>query len=244
LNYYKRHLGDYARDCGHLSVTEHGVFTLLLDRYYATERPLTTAEAVKICRASSKLERQAVDSILREFFALEDAGWRNLRADAEIAAYHERADRNREQGRRGGRPSVKPITQTVSSELLPPEPKRNPSHKPLAISQETSTVPSEPAPAVAADPIWGTGLAYLNRNGVATAQARPFLGKLRKEAGDVQTIALLADAEAQGISDPIPWLSAGARNAAARKAKPSAADDFRGKSYESTPDDQLPESLR
>lgn len=27
MNYYERHLGDYARDTGHLSIMEHGVYT-------------------------------------------------------------------------------------------------------------------------------------------------------------------------------------------------------------------------
>ena len=38
MNYYERHLGDYARDTGHLSMLEHGAYSLLLDRYYATRR--------------------------------------------------------------------------------------------------------------------------------------------------------------------------------------------------------------
>lgn len=95
-----------------------------------------------------------------------------------------------------------------------------------------------------ADPIWGAGLAFLTRKGVDAKLARSMLGKLRKDAGDIPLIALLADAEAQDISDPIPWLAAGSRNAAAKKAKPSATDDFRGKTYAGTADDDLPESLR
>jgi uncharacterized protein YdaU (DUF1376 family) len=33
VNYYERHLGDYAKDAGHLSMLEHGAYSLLLDRY-------------------------------------------------------------------------------------------------------------------------------------------------------------------------------------------------------------------
>ena len=34
--FYKRYLGDYQRDTGHLSMLEHGAYTLLLDAFYAT----------------------------------------------------------------------------------------------------------------------------------------------------------------------------------------------------------------
>jgi hypothetical protein len=93
------------------------------------------------------------------------------------------------------------------------------------------------------DPIWGAGLAFLVRKGIPMETARKYLGKLRKDAGDVQLAAFLAECEAQDISDPFPWLSVAARNAA-RKPKPAANDNFEGKTYAGTPDHELPESLR
>ena len=39
MNWYKRYIGDYQRDTGHLSMVEHGSYTLMLDTYYATGRP-------------------------------------------------------------------------------------------------------------------------------------------------------------------------------------------------------------
>lgn len=89
MNYYERHLGDYARDTGHLSPLEHGVYTLLLDRYYATESPIPEDQAHRICRARSKDERDAVDTVLAEFFTLLDGAWHNARCDKEIEAYRE-----------------------------------------------------------------------------------------------------------------------------------------------------------
>ena len=40
LIFYKHWMGDYQRDTGDLSLVEHGAFRLLLDHYYATEKPL------------------------------------------------------------------------------------------------------------------------------------------------------------------------------------------------------------
>lgn len=87
MNYYERHLGDYAKDAGHLSLVEHGAYTLLLDRYYATERPIPLSDAYRVCRASSRAEKQAVDRVLREFFTETQDGWKNGRCEEEIARF-------------------------------------------------------------------------------------------------------------------------------------------------------------
>lgn len=87
MNYYDRHLGDYARDTGHLSMLEHGAYNLLLDRYYATEAPIPAAQVYRIARATSKQERAAVDAVLAEFFRLVDGSWINRRADEEVERF-------------------------------------------------------------------------------------------------------------------------------------------------------------
>lgn len=63
------------------------------------------------------------------------------------------------------------------------------------------------------DPLWHTGLAFLQKKSIPEDQARKFLGKLKREIGDIRAGALLAEAEAQDITDPIPWLSASAMKA-------------------------------
>ena len=95
MNYYERHLGDYAKDAGHLSLLEHGAYTLLLDRYYSTEAPIGQADVYRVCRASSRPERQAVESVLREFFALAEDGWRHKRCDEEIARFRAKSEKAR-----------------------------------------------------------------------------------------------------------------------------------------------------
>lgn len=89
MNYYEHHLGDYMRDTAHLSILEDGVYRRLLDAYYAREAPLPTdlRECCKLARAVSKPERDAVGYVLREFFSLSDDGYRQSRADREIARF-------------------------------------------------------------------------------------------------------------------------------------------------------------
>lgn len=130
MNYFRLHVGDYLRDASHLSLLEHGVFIRLMHVYYTREQPITDAEKHRIVGARTPEERQAVDDVLAGFFVLADGVWQQARCNREIADYREKADRNREVGRLGGRP-VKDknpeITQTVS--------KRNPDVT-LASSQE------------------------------------------------------------------------------------------------------------
>jgi len=93
VNYYERHLGDYARDTGHLCLLEHGAYSLLLDRYYATEKPIPKALVYRIARAQTPDEIAAVDAVLNEFFVPRDTdgtvAYHNRRADEAIAAYHD-----------------------------------------------------------------------------------------------------------------------------------------------------------
>jgi uncharacterized protein YdaU (DUF1376 family) len=95
LNFYKRHLGDYAKDTAHLSMLEHGAYTVLLDRYYTTEQPIAQTEAYRVCRARSREEKAAVDAVLGEFFDLAEGVWRNKRCDEEIARANAQAETNR-----------------------------------------------------------------------------------------------------------------------------------------------------
>ena len=88
MNYYERYCGDYARDTGHLSLQEHGVYTVMLDTYYATETPLPAdyKALYRICRAMTGSERQAVSKIADEFFPVNGDGLRhNEKADEVIA---------------------------------------------------------------------------------------------------------------------------------------------------------------
>ena len=108
MNFWRRNIGDYAKKAGHLSMLEHGAYTLLLDRIYATEAPIPEGDVYRVSRAASRPERNAVDAVLREFFDLGDGGWTNGRALEEIEIASARAEANRENGKAGGRPPKSP----------------------------------------------------------------------------------------------------------------------------------------
>lgn len=108
MNYYEHHLGDYAKDTGHLSMLEHGAYRILLDRYYSTEAGIPAAQAYRLARARSDEERQAVDVVLEEFFELVDGVWHNGRADEEIERARQRIVTAQQNGKKGGRPRKNP----------------------------------------------------------------------------------------------------------------------------------------
>lgn len=85
--WYARHFKDYQEKTAHLSLIEHGAYTLLLDHYYQTHGKLmANAMAVlRICRAQTEEERAAVQVVLEQFFTLDENGmYRNARADKEM----------------------------------------------------------------------------------------------------------------------------------------------------------------
>jgi uncharacterized protein YdaU (DUF1376 family) len=103
--WYPRYPGDYLRDTGHLSLTQHGAYSLLLDHTYSTETalPKKRDELYRICKAFKPMEQRAVDSVIRQFFELIDGRYHNRRADHEIERRAQCRRRLSESGRRGAR---------------------------------------------------------------------------------------------------------------------------------------------
>lgn len=108
VNYYERHLGDYARDTAHLTMMEHGAYGLLLDRYYSTEAGIPADQVHRLARVRTPAERAAVDAVLTEFFVLVDGLWINGRASREIEKAQSKINAARKNGTRGGRPKRNP----------------------------------------------------------------------------------------------------------------------------------------
>jgi uncharacterized protein YdaU (DUF1376 family) len=108
VNYYERHLGDYAKDTGHLTMLEHGAYNLLLDRYYSTELGIPADQVHRVTRARSPAEKAAVDGVLAEFFTLVEGVWTKGRVEEEIQRAGVKINAAKENGKRGGRPKKNP----------------------------------------------------------------------------------------------------------------------------------------
>ena len=91
MNYYEHHIGDYAEATSHLSLLEDAVYSRMLRKYYATEKPLPgdLRRVQRLVGAKSEDELAAVEVVLEEFFTLQDDGYHNARCDRDIAAFQD-----------------------------------------------------------------------------------------------------------------------------------------------------------
>jgi uncharacterized protein YdaU (DUF1376 family) len=89
LNFYPHNIGDYAASTQHLTWIEDAAYRRLLDVYYGREEkiPKDFRKIYRLVRASSKAEREAVDTILREYFVEHEDGWLQHRCEEEIARF-------------------------------------------------------------------------------------------------------------------------------------------------------------
>lgn len=146
MDYYKRFMGDYQRDTGDLSLAQHGAYTVLLDHYYSVRKPLPASmeKLYRLCRATTKIEQDAVETVVEEFFPVRDDGLRhNWRADQELEKWEEVAEASRENGKLGGRPKKKPGNNPAGNpQVNHPGSSRDTSSRPNDTPDETQTVPT------------------------------------------------------------------------------------------------------
>ena len=148
INYYKRHIGDYAKKTGRLTMLEHGAYTLLLDACYDRERFPTEREAIEWSWARTDDEIAAVRFVLARFFDLKDGIYVQRRCADELVEYADKAQLNsriateREEKRREkARTSTERARSVQERAPIVHEPP--PNHKPLTNNQEPLTKEQE-----------------------------------------------------------------------------------------------------
>jgi len=270
VNYFEFYGGDYMRDTAQLTLAEHGAYLLLLATYYATERPLPAdfQSLYRIARAMNTQEQKAVRSVADGFFKVDDDGLRhNPRADRVIADAQPRIAAARGNGSKGGRPK-KPKTnpdetQWVNSEKPSGFPVANPAethsgealHTPSSSISVENLLPTGEVPTSASDPPDRTlaGEACLLMRAAGIALTNPSHADLLAALAEGLTPIEIADAAREAVErgkNSMAYAIATARGRRRDKpkirsvTKPSAADNFQGKTYVGTPIDQLPAELR
>ena len=160
--YYRRYVGDYLKDTPRLSLLEHGAYTIMLDYYYAEERPLPDdLDALyRMCRAMLPEERRAVDKILTTYFKKQDDGHHNDRADDEIAKASVVIENARENGKLGGRPK-RTETQTVTEEVTETVTQNEPGNNhPSIVNHHPSTAIPQPSTSPIGEGLLPTNIPY------------------------------------------------------------------------------------
>jgi len=135
MYYYKFNIADWHLATSHLSLEEEAIYFRLINYYYDTEKPIPEETQSVIRRLRLGSYSEIVGIILKEFFTLESNGWHHKRCDDEISQYHDKAEVNQVNGKKGGRPKK---TQSVTKDN--PDITLTKNHKPLTINQDITPV--------------------------------------------------------------------------------------------------------
>lgn len=149
MHYYPRRLGDYSTATTHLSMLEHGAFTKLLDYYYSTEKPIPIDRCERIAGAYETHEREAVRSVLQQFFLLTDFGWVNEKADKVISEFRDKSLKAKESAaKRWERTQYDGNANACANAML------TQNSKPITQKKDQKKKPARAAPVFLSAPDW------------------------------------------------------------------------------------------
>lgn len=133
------YVGDYLADTTHLSTAQHGAYLLLLMSAWRQggKLPLQDAQLAAICRCSLR-SWQRIKPVLLAFFRQEEDALVQPRLLAEWVRSQAIAEKNRENGRKGGRPrKARPEADGLLARLARFHPDPNPTLNPVLNPAET-----------------------------------------------------------------------------------------------------------
>lgn len=95
MNYYPFHIGDYASATRHLTWDEDMAYRRLIDAYYTREEAIPKDERTifRLVQATTEAQRDAVLTVLREFFIDTGSAWVHSRCEAEISVSREKSEK-------------------------------------------------------------------------------------------------------------------------------------------------------
>jgi uncharacterized protein YdaU (DUF1376 family) len=125
MHYFQFNIGDYIKNTIHLSLLEDLAYRRLLDYYYDSEKPIPND--IPLVSRKMRLDAEVIQTVLNEFFVLTPDGYKNHRADQEIASYHEYMAKQKANGSKGGRPKKTQTKPTAN----PSQTQNNPNQEPL-----------------------------------------------------------------------------------------------------------------
>jgi len=136
MHYYKFNVAAWAKDTSHLTLKEEAIYLRLINYYYDTEKPIPIKTQLVLRKLRMGDESEAVKVVLDEFFVKTAKGWEHNHCNKLVADYQDRAERNRRNGKSGGRPKnndlQKPSGLSVGKQVDTQE-------KPTLVNQELLT---------------------------------------------------------------------------------------------------------
>lgn len=233
LPWYPRYPLSYQLATQNLSLTGHGIYTLLLDRYYLNNGPLqgSIRDLLRAIGAPvTKRNEREMEVVLQSFFIQTTRGWEQERCETEIKnrsvliekrrkaaeiRHSRRASADAHADAHAGPP---PDAHAVLLHNIREEEDSLSTTLPLVNNLQTKT-PVQPLSATSvktdAGPsgpldvkklVWQTGVQYLTRNGVSEAQARTVIGKWRKHYRDADILNAMAASDTEVAANPIAFI--------------------------------------
>jgi uncharacterized protein YdaU (DUF1376 family) len=101
MHYYTFNIGDYRGATAHLSNEEDLAYRRLLDMYYDTEKKIPV-DSQWVARRL-RLDTKVIEDVLTDMFEKHEDGWFHARCHEVICQYHAMAEKNRVNGKLGGR---------------------------------------------------------------------------------------------------------------------------------------------
>lgn len=130
--WYLKFPGDYARKTAHLSTTEHGAYSLLIDHYYSTGKPLPAdfKRLRQIARTRSQSESNAVKTVVNEFFQLEGDGYVHKRIEEELVRVRDISEKRSTAAKKRWETHNAIAYPNADADAMPPQP------QPLCIKEK------------------------------------------------------------------------------------------------------------
>jgi uncharacterized protein YdaU (DUF1376 family) len=136
MHYYQFNIGDYRAATAHLSNEEDLAYRRLLDMYYDSENKIPID--IQWVSRRLRLEPHVVRDVLQDMFVKQDDGWFHSKCEEVIQSYHAMAEKNRANGRRGGR-KKNPVGSHMDSDSEPIA-KATINHKPITNNQVNTNI--------------------------------------------------------------------------------------------------------
>lgn len=260
--YYPHHIGDFIRDTANLSDSQTMAYLRMLWKYYGDESPLV-GPCDRIAFAV-RSDEKTVALILGHYFTETPDGWRHSRCDSVISAFYEKSEKAAASARKRWEHAnaLKNDANALrtDSERNADAPKNDATQYPIPNTQQPEKIKNKKPrtaspvaeldfsswPSKPSDGILSEWLAVKKRK---KAPVTPFV--LEQVGKELHAAAALGwtvdDALAEAVTRNWQGLKAswlGPKNGSLNGGKPTAADNFHGKKYESTPVDQMPDYLR
>jgi uncharacterized protein YdaU (DUF1376 family) len=204
-HFYSWFPGDYMRDTAHLSMVEDAAYRRLIDSYYMTGKLQAIAcVLLRVCRAVTPEEQDAVSKVATEFFTERNGYLFNEKIEHELARSRSVSLSRSESGKRGAsekkrrrsamEAAIAKANAMASASANELANQQQPIPSVYTVGKPTVTAAPSSAPSSPKEVIFTLGVSILTGQGDKESQARSFLGKFagKDEAKLAEVIGYLA----------------------------------------------------